>query len=381
MGDDFTFRLFRVDQYVLRRKHEGDWQELIIREAINPEWHPQLKNIPKKVDPGTSLASDGTAENWEPLFTQVVKQDDGSVVVKQEFRDTKVHEEKQAVSAYMPQRWSAIAGEAYGSSLIEEAFGDVRAIDALAKALLDGTLLNAEYRWGVNPAGLTELQDLLDSVNGDFVAAGPNDVFPLQFQNAAQVEASLKAVMHREQQLGRRFLMNSAIQPKGERVTARQVSILAQELEGQLGGVLSASAREVQEPILRRTIFLMGKKNTVPTEVSEQIQKKGGLLKLRMRAGLEILNREAEREKLDAAIERMRNLPEAAQAVFKWTEIARDWWQSLGLETEGRIKTEEELELERQRRQQEQLAQQAALQGAQAGIAAAAQGDPNAPNA
>jgi hypothetical protein len=215
------------------------------------------------------------------------------------------------------------------------------------------------------------MQDMLDSMNGDYVATAPGDIFPLQFQNAAQVQMTQIAVAHREQVVGRRYLMNSAVQPQGERVTARQVSILAQELEGQLGGTLSSAAREVQEPILQRTIYLMEKKGLLPDVITEEIKKADGFINLRMRAGLEILNREAEREKLDAAIERMRNLPEQALRVFNWPAIARDWWQSMGLDTKGRVKSDEDLEKEdqaaaaqAQQLQMQQMAAQATVEAA-----------------
>lgn len=370
MDDDANFRIFRFDQYVVRRKHEGDWQEIIIQEAVNPDFHPQLKNVKGTPSPNVnfSVMGAGRPDNWEPLYTHVRKLDDGQVDVVQEFRDQKISATRYKVSPYFPVRWSALAGEPYGISLVESMFGDIRALDALSKALLDGAMLNAEYRWGVNPAGITELQDMLDSINGDYVPAAQDDVFPLQFQNSSQVQHTQLAVAHREQIVGRRFLMNSAIQPQGERVTARQVSILAQELESQLGGVLSNAAREIQEPILRRTIYLMGQKNLIPKEISDEIQKQGGFLRLRIRAGLEILNREAEREKLDAAIERMRNLPPEANRAFNWGAIARDWWQSMGLETEGRIKTDQQMEQERMAEQRAAVASQAAELAAQQGL-------------
>ena len=368
MDDDFQFRIFRADQYVVRRKHEGQWMEILIEEWLNPEWYPELKRVPLTNQQTNSTQSMGNAENWEPLYTQVLRQPNGTITVTQQFRDVTVGEKIHKVSPYAPVRWGALAGEPYGISLIEHIFGDIRAVDSLSKAELDGAALNAEYRWGVNPAGLTELQDMLNSINGDFVPSAKDDVFPLQFQNHAQVQATHASVVHREQMIGRRFLMNSAVQPQGERVTARQVTILAQELESMLGGVLSQAAREIQDPIIRRAIYILGTKKIIPAEIGEQISKEGGYAKLHIRAGLEILNREAEREKLDAAIERMRNLPEQALRVFKWEEIARDWWQSMGLESDGRVKTAQELEQERAAEERRLMAQQAAAAGMQAGL-------------
>jgi len=373
MDDNLNFRVFRFDQFVVRRKHEGEWFELILCEAVLPDEEPDLPKggTPNPTSPPYVYTA-AHGEEWEALYTKVTKLPNGKVEVVQEFRDREVGRKVHDVSPYFPVRWGGVAGEPYGVSLVEDTMGDIRALDALAAALLDGVMLNAEYRWGVNPAGITDIEDLKRSINGDFVPASPGDVFPLQFQNAAQVQATFQALAHREQVVGRRFLMNSAVQPQGERVTARQVSLLAQELEGQLGGVLSMIARELQEPILRRVLYVMSRQQgdngqpKLPKEIVDQINRQGGFVKMRIRAGLEILNREAEREKLDAAIERMRNLPPEALQVLNWPAIARDWWQSMGLETDGRVKTEQQLQQEQQAAQQQAMAQQAAMMGMQA---------------
>ncbi len=392
MDDDFNFRLFRADQYVILRKYEGDWSEIIIEEMIDPSLHEDLVGIafkktetlsPKGIDDpkthtGSPFGVGGSNSRFQPLYTKVVKDPKtGAVVITQEFNGEVVGETvEQTVPAYFPMRWQAIAGENWGISLIEDMFGDVRSMDSIAKGLIDGIVLNAEYRWGINPAGLTEMQDVLDSVNGDWIPAVQSDIFPLQFQNAAQVGMALQAKQAAATDMGRRFLMNAAIQPKGERVTARQVSILAQELEGQLGGVLSQAGREVQEPIIRRVIAVMVIKKLIPEAVSKELSDSDGGLKLRIRAGLEILNREAEREKLQQAIQDMRNLPEQALRVFKFEAIAKDWWESMGLESEGRIKSADELAAEDKITQQQQQAAMAQQLAGQAALLAAKQPQP-----
>jgi len=375
MDDDFHFRMFRADQFVVRRKHEGDWQEILLVEAVLPEWEPELA-LPNS-GPGpvqapkyTSFPSSPQGEKWEYLYTAITKDPKtGEVTVVQEHRDREVGRKQFKTSPYFPGRWGAIAGEPYGISLVESIFGDIRALSMLSKSLYDLSALVSEHRWGVNTAGITELQDMLDSVNGGAVPAAPGDIFPLQFASSQALSALFATVQHREQLVGRRFLMNSAVQPTGERVTARQVSILAQELEGMLGGVLSIAARDKQEPVIKRVISVMADKDMIPSEIRDQILDPAGFVKLRIRAGLEILNREVEREKLDSMVVNMRNLPPEAFEGVIWPAVMRDWWQSQGMETKGRIMSEEELAQKRQAEQQQAMqaqAQQAALGAAQA---------------
>lgn len=370
MDTKLQTRLYRLDQYVVRRKHEGDWVDIIIREFVLPSFHPALEDmmhLPKDATgfSGTTNAAVG-GEDWEPLFTHVHKSVDGAGVTKEQwFRGQQVGKtETTQVSAYFPLRWKAIIGEAYGISLCEDAFGDIRGLDALSKGLLDGVLLGSVHVMGVNPAGLTELQDMLDAINGDVIPAAPKDVFPIQYENAASVAATFQAVKHREETLARKFLKRT--QRDAERVTAREIVADATDLESQLGGTLSMAGNELQDPVIRWVLHVLTERKMIPAQILDQITKEGGLVTLAIKAGLEVLQREAEREKLDGAIERMRNLPEQAQDAFIWTAIARDWWQSMGLDAAGRVKTEEQVQQERQAAQQQQMAQQAMMQGMQA---------------
>lgn len=380
--DEFHFRLYRADQYVVRRKHEGCWQEIIIREAVNAEWHDELKDLPKAESEHSLSPDPRLTEHWEWLYTQILKRPDGGVTVAQEFRGNRLPNEKSYdVSPWMPMRWKALVGEPYGISLVEDMFGDIRALDALSKALLDASLLNAEHRWGVDPTGVNSnlWQDMLDSINGDPITARNGELFPLSFNNTAAVQHTQIAVAHRESVLGRRFLMNSAVQQQlrgQERVPRLQVQLLAQELEQALGGVLSMAGTEVQEPIIRRTLAIMSQKGMIPKDIEEQIRKQGGFIKLRIRAGLEILNREAEREKLAQGIQILASLPEAAQQGAKWNNIGRDFWQAMGLETQGRWKTDEEMAQELAARQQQAQQQMVAEAAVQAAASRAQQGEP-----
>lgn len=370
MDDDFQFRVFRPDQFVVRRKHEGQWQEIILVEAVLPEWEPDLSDsegFPDPISP-TVIPTAPQGEQWEALYTRIRRTENNKFEVTQEHRGREVGRRTYEVCPYFLGRWNTVSGEPYGTSLVEDMFGEIRVLDALSKALLDLSLLNAEHRWGVNPAGITEIQDLLDSVNGEFVGASPNDVFPMQFANNPALQSLFATVKHREEVVGRRFLMNSAVQPQGERVTAFQVSVLAQELESMLGGILSSAARDLQEPILRRVLYVMGQKDMIPRDISSEIEKAGGYVKIRIRAGLEILNREAERAKLDQALQNVRNLPPDATSAFNWSAIGKDWWESMGLESTGRIYTEEEIAQQQAAAQQQAMQMQAAQAGMEAGV-------------
>lgn len=365
--NNYNFQVFRLDQYVVCRSPDGEWKELIVQEWVNPaHLVAKFRNMQNTGAP--AAAPVGPNGELEAIYTQVVWNPDEELWdVCREFRGNKFDEDTQyEVPPYFPLRWTTVAGEDYGRSLIEDAYGDVRTLDLLSKALIEGSALNAEYRWGVNPSGITEIRDWDDSTNGDAIPAAPGDIFPIQAQNQAQVTVTLQAVALRESRLGRRFLMNSAVQPEGERVTARQVSILAQELEQSLGGNLSVNARDVQIPVVRRTMYQMAKDGLIPRDMSAFVADSSGksVLKLSVKAGLEVLNREVENEKLSIIAEAWKNLPEQAQNSVNWNKWLERWMTSFGIETTGLIKSEEQMAAEQQQAQAQQQAMMA-QQGAQ----------------
>lgn len=372
MDETLNARLYRADQYVVRRKHEGDWVDIIICEHVLPSFHPELApylNRSKVSSQSMAGIGPSSGEDWEPLYTHVHKDlKTGEVTKRQEFRDGPVgEEEKWPVTKYFPLRWKGIIGEAYGISLVELNLGDHRVLDASTKGLLDMILLGAEHRMGVNIGGMTELQDLLDSTNGDFIPAIPGDVFPIQYTNAQQIAATFQAVQSKENDIRRKYMQR--VQRDAERVTAREVLLDAQELEAQLGGILSILGPELQQPLVRWTLYVLGKKEQIPAQISEQIEKEGGLVTLTIKAGLEVLQREAEREKLDGMMERIsRMTPEWHEPLNK-PAIMRDWWQANGLSPAGRVMTDEEVQAQRAQQAQQAAAQQAALASAQAGVA------------
>jgi len=392
MLPNLDIRLHRFDEYTVKRTTEGTWREIIIRQMIDPELQEQSIRDIEPSKPAVSSAgtagfpqSNSSSRQFEPIFDKLCREgEDLPVTFAREFRGVRFDDDKKfEVTAHMPLRWNAISGEDYGTSLVEDAFGDIRSLDGLSAGLIDGVALNSEYRWGVNPAGITEIDDLRQSTNGDWVPAVDGDVFPMNFQHAAQVEATLRAVTFMRQSLGRRFLMNSAAQPTGERVTARQVTIIAQELEQALGGVLSMVNRDIMIPLIKRAVWQLSREESgvFPEEFGEFIKDRDSLIKLRVRTGLELLQREAEQEKIDQLLERIARLPQSAQDVFLWDGLARRIIKNIGIEPVGIVKTPEQIAAEAQARMQEQQALMAQDAAQKAAIAAAkVGGQPNQPS-
>lgn len=351
--DNFNFQVYRLDNFVCRRDGAGNLVELIVREYADPEILPpelQKKNGGKPKDPQA-----GPLNNLEPIFTKIRKVND-KWEIKKEFRDELVSTAEVKVSPYMVLRWSAITNEDYGRSLVEENIGDIRSIEGYAKALLEGAAAASEFRIGVDPTGYTAIRDILTSSNGDIVPMREQDVWTLQLENFQQLATTQSAKNDLEAQLGQIFLTRSAAELRGERVTATQVRQIATELEEALGGVFALFARDIQLPIVKRSLAILFKKHgkTLPPEIEQS--------KIRITSGLDALGRELEGAAMVAFADIVLRLPEEAAKRIDWGDFMKQLLDTSGIRPRF-IKSDEEMAEEDQQQTAAALQAQAAQQG------------------
>jgi hypothetical protein len=359
-SDDYEFRVIRCDQYVLRRRPDGMVTEIIVREWVDPKAIPEeWTNVPER--PG-SPSSGGPSQEHEPMYT-LLEKTQGTWRCDKEFRNVVVDTGEYDVCPYSPQTWSRVAGEDYGRSLVEENLGDIRSLEALSRALLEGAAANSEYRVGIRPGGVGTVKDLQESTNGDYIVAEQGDVWSFQLNNQVQLQTTANARDMLTRDLGRSFLLASASQPTGERVTATQIREIAAELDQALGGVFSGAARDIQIPIVRRTMILMTKDGFIDQQVMDMVGQ-DKILSLKVRTGLEALNREVENSLLIQWAQVVQQLPES-QSYVNWLQFLHRFTASFGIESTGILKTQEELQQEQEASMQQQMQQQAGSQAIQ----------------
>ena len=355
MEDDMTFRLIRLDRFVCRRSVYGDPEEIIFI-----EW----ETLPEGVN-NEDLFS--VNESWEhkagyrEIYHRVLIQED-KVVVTKEDKDgnTLAGGGEYTVSPYILLRWASVSGENYGRSHCEDLIGDIKTLEGFTEGLISGIAAGSLFWQGVDPTGITEVDDLAGTPSGGFVASRPNEVFtisPATTMNP-QINSTQTGVELLRREIGRAFLMDSASIPQGERVTATAVRMVGQELEHVLGGAFSSIARDLMEPIVKRTTFLMATDNEIDPRLEEMFTEEG-VLGVAIVTGLQALSRDTDLQKLMQMGEMVRNLPEAAAAMFRWDEYGKALISSLGFNSQQWVKTEEEVKQE-----QLKLAQaQADIQG------------------
>ena len=359
MDNDFDFRVIRLDRYVCRRNVHGKIEELIFIE------YDSIKE--ERDDDSTSLTSSMTQEEkrgYKKIYVRVIPTDEDKWEIEKQDTDGNVVDKGVFdVLPYTVLRWSSIPSENYGRSHCEDMIGDIKALEAFTEGLIHGVTASSLFWMGVDPTGMTEIDDLAMSATGNFVPARMNEVFAISPATTMtpQIQATQAGVDILRKEIGKAFLMDSSSMPTGDRVTATAVRMIGQELEHVLGGAFSSIARELMQPIVRRCVFLMMSKGDIDDRLKDMFENEG-LLNIEIVTGLQALSRDTDLQKLMQMGEMVRNLPEQAAAMFRWDQFGKALITSLGFSPDAWIKTEEELQQEQMAAQQEQMAMQAQQQ-------------------
>jgi hypothetical protein len=173
-----------------------------------------------------------------------------------------------------------------------------------------------------------------------------------------QVGTAQSAMELMRREIGQAFLMSSSAIPSGDRVTATAVRLIGSELETVLGGAFSAIARDLMEPIVKRTVFLMIEEEALDKRMYEQFFDTEGTLSIEVITGLQALSRDTDLQKLMQMGEMVRNLPPEASQVFKWDEYARALITSLGFDARNWVRSAEDIQAEQMAMQQQAMQQQ-----------------------
>lgn len=379
MDDDLNFRVYRLDQYTVRRDVDGT-----VVEIIYLDWKPKEPNdtafnaYDNQFFPSSWNAMSAQPE-YEAYFNRVVWNETENVwdFWSEDSEGNKLDEGTFITSPFLALRWMGVTGEDYGRSHCEEILGDLETLEAYTKSMIDGMTAASTFWMSVNPAGITELDDLAESPSGSFIGARQEDVFTISpaATISPQLGAAQTAVQTMRREVSNAFLIGSSGVRSAERVTATEVRMLGMEIENVLGGAFSSIAREMLEPIVRRTIVLLAKAGDLDERIVAEFSN-NGRLDVDIVTGLQALSRDADLQKLMQMGEMVRNLPPEAVQSFKWQEYALALISAIGFDPTNWVLSEEEKQQQMAQQQQQMMEAQAAqtmTQGVARGVGGAAQ--------
>jgi hypothetical protein len=357
MPDEEGMRVFHLDRYVVKRDPMGNLLYIITKENLDAKTLTKEAREAIGLPPPEETTPEGREKPYE-LYTYVcnkgdywhIHQEIGRVPIPDSYG--KYPKDK---NPFIPLRFSRVDGEAYGRGLVEEYLGDLRSLEALTQAIVEGSAAAAKILFLVRPNGTTRINTLANSPNGAIVQGDVNDVATLQLQKAQDFRIALDTISQIRDRLSFAFLLNSSVQRNAERVTAEEVRFMAQELESALGGVYSVLSQEFQLPLVNLLLQRLVKAKKMPKFPKDTV-------KPQIVTGIEALGRGQDLNKLAQFLEYLSPLgPEAIMGNLNLDDYIDRLGASLGIDTSGLIKTPEQKaqEAEQAQQQQEQQMQQA----------------------
>tara|TARA_R100000655_G_scaffold58819_1_gene97232 strand:+ start:2526 stop:4082 length:1557 start_codon:yes stop_codon:yes gene_type:complete len=367
MPPEGGMKVFRLDRYVVKRDTMGNILKIVVKETIAYE------ALPKEVQEAL-LETEGYQEQIEK------KECDLYTCIKREGKKFMVHQEVHGVvipktTGSYPQdklpwlalRFIAVDGNDYGRSYVEEIVGDLKSLEALTRAIVEGSAASAKLIFMVRPNGTTKIRNIADSSNGAIISGDANDVSTLQANKFNDFRVAQETMNTITQRLSYAFLLNSSVQRQAERVTAEEVRYMAQELETALGGIYSVLSQEFQLPLVNLLLAKMQKEGKMPKFPKDT-------LKPQIVTGLEALGRGQDLNKLQAFLQYLQPLgQEVIAQELNIDDYIDRLGASLGIDTQGLIKSPEQKQQE-QMAAQEAMQQQQMMQMAEKGVAPAVKG-------
>jgi hypothetical protein len=352
LPEEGGMKVYKINQYVVRRDPMGNVLMLITKELVSPEAieDEQVRNQ------ALSAVQGGEGEKYVEVYTKCWLQDKKWNVI-QEIGDKPVPGSDGTYpvdeSPWIPLRWSALEGEDYGRGHVDEYLGDLNALEGLSQAILESTAAAAKLLFLVNPNGVTDARDLVDTPNLGFATGRKEDVSTLQSDKYNDLKVALDAAIRIEERLSQAFLLNSSVQRKAERVTAEEIRYMASELEEALGGIYSILSQEFQRPLLMRVMALLKRTGGIPNLPKDSVD-------MVITTGLEALGRGHDLNKLVQLGEVISKVfgPEVLSQNLIVTGFITRAGTSLGIDMDGLVKPPQDMAQEQQDEQMNGMAGQ-----------------------
>lgn len=357
MGPD-ALKVYPLNRYVVDRDGSDNVVEAVTKErmsrkilqqTLESQGRPQKSLIPQTPEGPQSSGTNGIDEEVD-VYTHIRRTTNGWEW-HQEADDRKIPGTRGTApltaSPWLFLRFNSVDGEMYGRGRVEEFLGDLKSLEGLMQAIVEGSAAAAKIIFLVNPGSITKVASIANAANGDILSGRAEDVTVIQAGKAQDFRTASEMIATLERRLSEAFLVMNVRQ--SERTTAEEVRMTQLELEQQLGGLFSLLTVEFLIPYLNRKLL-------VAQRAGEILKLDKKIMRPTIVAGINALGRGQDRDALILFTQTVTQTlgPEAVQRFVNPTELIRRMATSQGIDTLSLIKTQQELEAEQQRAMQQQ---------------------------
>jgi len=344
-------KLFPLNRYVIERDGNGNVIEIVTRERINKKLI--YKYLPKEEE--MPLVTSDEPEDEECDIYTHCKRENNRYVWHQEVKGQVIEESRSKApvdsTPWIPLRFNTVDGEAYGRGRVGQFIGDLKSLEALSQALVEGSAAAAKVVFVVSPSSTTKPQTLATAGNGAIVQGRPDDIGVIQVGKTADFQTAYQLMQQLERRLNEAFLILSV--RDSERTTAQEVQMTQMELEQQLGGLFGLLTVEFLVPYLNRKLSVFQKTGEIP-----RIPK--GMVKPIIVAGINALGRGQDVQALGQFLQTIAQTmgPEAITQYINPDELIKRLAAAQGIDVLNLVKSVQELQQE----QQQSMTQQAEME-------------------
>lgn len=350
MGKD-GLKLYPLNRYVVDRDGNGNVIEIVTKETISKKllkkFYPNYKE-----EPTNQVSDNTTGPNDEcDIYTHCTL-DNNRWVWHQEVYDQILPKSmgKAPVDAnpWLVLRFNHVDGEVYGRGRVEEFLGDLKSLEALSQAMVEGSAAAAKVVFTVSPSSTTKPATLAKAGNGAIIQGRPDDIGVIQVGKTADFQTAYQMIGTLSQRINEAFLVLNVRQ--SERTTAEEVRMTQMELEQQLGGLFSLLTVEFLVPYLNRKLSVAQKTGEIPR------LPKGGIVKPTIVAGINALGRGQDRESLGQFLQVIAQTmgPQAIQQYINPDEVIKRLAAASGIDVLNLVKSMQELQQEQQQAMEQQ---------------------------
>ena len=348
MGKD-GIKNYPLNRYVVNRDGNGNVLEIVTKELISRDvLGPDLPV--KEPNTGIDETNIGTRTDEVEVYT-CVKLENGRWVWYQEVNDMIIPGSRSTApknaSPWLVLTFNSVDGEQYGRGRVEEFLGDLKSLEGLSQALVEGAAAASKVIFLVSPSSTTKPATIAKAGNGAIVQGRAEDVQVVQVGKTADFSTAAQMAQTIERRLLEAFLVMNV--RNAERVTAEEVRLTQLELEQQLGGIFSLLTTSFLIPYLDRTLLVLQRSNELPKLPKDVVRPA-------IVAGVNALGRGQDREALTMFVQTIAQTlgPESLMRFINPLEAIKRLAAAQGIDVLNLVKTEQQLAEQKEEQMQNQ---------------------------
>ena len=361
MGKD-GLKNYPLNRYVVNRDGNGNVCEIVTKELISRKMLGLDLPVSIPNSPGDDGHKTGSGDQDVEVYTYVRLDDNGRWVWHQEAFDKILPGSRSTApkntSPWLVLRFNTVDGEDYGRGRVEEFLGDIRSLEGLSQALVEGSAAASKVVFLVSPSSTTKPKTIADAGNGAIVQGRPDDVGVVQVGKTADFRTAQEQMINLEKRINEAFLVLQVRQ--SERTTAEEVRLTQMELEQQLGGLFSLLTVEFLVPYLNRTLHILQRNKELPKIPKD-------LVRPEIVAGVNALGRGQDQQSLVQFAQTLAQTmgPEVMAKYLDPAEYVKRLAAAQGIDVLNLVKTPETMQQEQQQQMQQMQQQELMKQAGQ----------------